>query len=94
MAKRKYNYYLATVCENGRLQYVTGIQNTGHWFFRDAGKPAQAFSKAIAEDIHLGMILNMFTAVIVQLPAYMGAPCNPPEDYTEGEAYKVWGTQQ
>ena len=90
--KQKYNYFLATVCENGRLQYVTKIETYPHkYFYRDAGEPATALSKTVAEDVHLGMILNMYTAVIVQLPTYMGAPYHPPKDYTEGEPYKVWG---
>ena len=70
MAKMKYKYYLATVCGNGRLQYVTGIQQKGHWFFRDAGKPAMEFTKTVADDIHWGMVLNMFDAVIVKMPAF------------------------
>jgi len=63
--RKKYDYFLAVVSDDGSLSYVTKINNTTKSFLCEPGKPAMKFTKTVAEDIHQGMVMNFCPAVIV-----------------------------
>lgn len=81
--RKKYDYFLAVIGEDGNFSYVTKVNNANKSFLCEPGKPAMKFTKTVAEDIYFGMIANFCPAVIVVSAADCINFVNP---VTEGDA--------
>lgn len=64
MAKIKYKYYVRVILSKTEERFVTGTEKS--FALWEKGKAAKEFSKATAEDLIFGLILNGYAAYIVQ----------------------------
>ena len=61
------------------LTFVTHVDSHDHSALWEAGKPALAMSKTVAEDVYFGLRLNGYKANILTMPAYE-EPRNPAKE--------------
>ena len=85
--KQKYSYYVGFVAKDGRIRYVTEIERQHKTFWYKAGQRALEFSKADADDMMFGLLVNGYPAMVVKFPEF-AYPLNPADNEEESVYWK------
>lgn len=89
MANKKTHWYILVLTDEGP-KFLTSIgdHHTAYW---DKNEPPKELSKAMAEDITLGLLMNFHTAYAIPSPIELE---QQPYHYNKGHFEWVWDEKE